>query len=92
MVQDHKGYIDVKSNPDGTTFELFFPISREDVSRTDLSKPLKDFQGSGQKILVIDDIESQRHICCKMLEAFGYKAKVDQIKQRLEVELQSFIC
>ena len=75
VVQDHKGYIDVTSDPDGTTFELFFPISREDISTTDLSTSLKDFQGNEQRILVIDDTESQRHICCKMLEAFGYKAK-----------------
>ena len=28
VVQDHKGYIDVTSDENGTTFELFFPITR----------------------------------------------------------------
>ena len=32
-------------------------------------------KGDGEKILVIDDVESQRDISCKMLETLGYKAK-----------------
>jgi PAS domain S-box-containing protein len=75
VVQDHKGYIDVTSNKNGTTFELFFPITREEISGKDLSLPIKDLKGKGEKILVIDDVESQRDISCKMLETFGYKTK-----------------
>jgi CheY-like chemotaxis protein len=75
VVQDHKGYIDVTSNDIGTTFELFFPITREEISRKHLSIPFKDLKGDGEKILVIDDVENQRDISCKMLETFGYKTK-----------------
>ena len=75
VVQDHKGYIDVTSNDNGTTFELFFPITREEISEKDLFIPFTDLKGNGEKILVIDDVESQRDISCKMLETFGYKAK-----------------
>ena len=75
VVQDHKGYIGVKSNKNGTTFELFFPITREEISGKKLSMPFKDLKGDGEKILVIDDVESQRDISCKMLETFGYKTK-----------------
>jgi CheY-like chemotaxis protein len=75
VVQDHKGYIDVTSNENGTTFKLFFPITREEISGKDLSIPFKDLKGDGEKILVIDDVESQRDISCKMLETFGYKTK-----------------
>jgi len=75
VVQDHKGYMDVTSNQDGTTFELFFPITREKISGTELSIPFRKLKGDGEKILVIDDVESQRHISCKLLEAFDYKAK-----------------
>jgi CheY-like chemotaxis protein len=75
VVQDHKGYIDVTSNKKGTTFELFFPITREKISEEDLSIPFKDLKGGGEKILVIDDVASQRDISCKMLEAFGYKSE-----------------
>ena len=75
VVQDHKGYIDVRSNENSTTFELFFPITREEISLTDISIPFKELKGNGEKILVIDDVESQRDISCQMLEAFGYKTK-----------------
>ena len=75
VLQDHKGYIDVRSNENSTTFELFFPITREEISRMDISIPFKELKGNGEKILVIDDVESQRDISCQMLEAFGYKTK-----------------
>ena len=75
VVQDHKGYIDVTSARRGTTFELFFPITREELLESDLSMPLEELKGDGQKILVIDDVESQRHISCRMLETFGYKTE-----------------
>jgi PAS domain S-box-containing protein len=73
VVQDHKGYIDVTSDENGTTFELFFPITREEISSSDLSIPFKDLKANGETILVVDDTESQRDISCKMLEIFGYK-------------------
>ncbi|MFC1876715.1 ATP-binding protein [Thermodesulfobacteriota bacterium] len=74
-VQDHKGYIDVKSDEYGTTFELYFPITRDEISDIDLSLPVEDFKGNGETILVIDDVESQRDISCKMLDTLGYKTK-----------------
>ena len=73
VVQDHDGYIDVISNANGTTFNLFFPITREEKSMNALSIPFKDLIGNGEKILVIDDVKSQREISCKMLETLGYK-------------------
>ena len=75
VVQDHKGYIDVTSKANGTTFELFFPITREEITGKDLSIPVKDLKGDGEKILVIDDVEGQRNISRKMLETFGYETK-----------------
>jgi len=76
VVQGHKGYIDVTSNENGTTFELYFPITRDEISGKDLSIPIKDYKGNGETILVVDDVASQRDISCKMLEIFGYKIKV----------------
>jgi CheY-like chemotaxis protein len=75
VIQDHKGYLDVTSNKNGTTFELFFPITRQELTGMDLSIPLKDLKGAGEKILVIDDVASQRDVSCKMLETLGYKTK-----------------
>jgi two-component system cell cycle sensor histidine kinase/response regulator CckA len=73
VVQDHRGYIDVTTDGTGTTFELYFPITREKISDQDLSVPVEDYKGNGETILVVDDIESQREISCKMLDKLGYK-------------------
>ncbi len=75
VVQDHKGYINVTSDENGATFELYFPITRDEVSDKDLSIPIKDYKGDGETILVIDDMESQRDISSKMLDILGYKTK-----------------
>jgi PAS domain S-box-containing protein len=75
VVQDHKGYIDVISDKNGTTFELYFPITRDEISDKVLSIPIKDYKGNGETILVVDDVESQREISCKMLDTLGYKTK-----------------
>ncbi len=36
---------------------------------------IEDFKGDGETILVVDDVESQRDISCKMLDTLGYKTK-----------------
>jgi PAS domain S-box-containing protein len=74
-VQDHKGYIDVTSDEIGTSFELYFPITRDEISDKDMLLPIKDYKGNGETILVVDDVESQREISCKMLDTLGYKTK-----------------
>ena len=74
-VQDDKGYIDVTSGENGTTFELYFPITRDEISDKDLSTPIKDYKGNQETILVVDDMESQQEISCKMLDKLGYKTK-----------------
>jgi DNA-binding NtrC family response regulator len=65
----------VKSDENGTTFELYFPITRDEIADKDLSIPIKDYKGDGETILVVDDMENQRDIFCKMLDKLGYKAK-----------------
>jgi signal transduction histidine kinase/ActR/RegA family two-component response regulator len=75
VVQDHKGYIDVTTDENGTTFELFFPVTRGKISGKDLAITIEDFKGDGETILVVDDVESQRDISCKMLDTLGYKTK-----------------
>jgi two-component system cell cycle sensor histidine kinase/response regulator CckA len=73
VVQNHKGYIDVITDENGTTFELYFPITRDEVSDKDLSISIEDMKGNGETILVVDDVENQRDISCKMLDRLGYK-------------------
>ena len=60
IMQNHEGYIDVITDENGTIFELYFPITRDEVAGKALSVPLKDCKGDGETILVVDDVESQR--------------------------------
>ena len=72
VIHDHDGYIGVKSDESGTEFELYFPITRDDLSDKELSIPIQDLYGIGESILVVDDVETQRELACSMLERLGY--------------------
>ncbi|MCF8062899.1 MAG: response regulator [Deltaproteobacteria bacterium] len=73
-VQDHRGYIDLASNEGrGTTFELYFPITREIVVNPKAHPPVADFLGEGQLVLVVDDFEDQREISSRMLRRLNYE-------------------
>ncbi len=74
-VKDHKGYIDMQSAIEkGSTFTLYFPITVDKLTKDD-AIPIEDFKGDGETILVVDDVESQRDISCKMLDTLDYKTK-----------------
>ncbi|MCP4688752.1 MAG: PAS domain S-box protein [Desulfobacterales bacterium] len=70
-VKDHDGYIDVTTGEGGTTFSLYFPIARENGT---WARPngAGALQGSGEKILVVDDVDSQREIACNILKKLNY--------------------
>lgn len=75
-VQDHKGYIHVKSVlGQGTTFELSIPITRKEPSREKTAMAIEPYLGHQENVLVVDDIFEQREISVKMLHRLGYKAK-----------------
>lgn len=73
-VKDHDGYIDVDSRVgEGTTFTLYFPASRQDLSAMKTQAlQLESLRGNGQTILVIDDMEDQRDVAKNVLECLGY--------------------
>lgn len=73
VIQEHSGYINITSNKDWTTFDLYFPITRSEISDTDSTIPLEMLKGNGEKILIVDDMESQRDISSRMLEILGYR-------------------
>jgi len=75
VVQDHQGYIDVQSTENGTTFELYFPITRKAIANRESSLPIGDYKGAGETILIVDDVETQREIACNMLNTLGYKTE-----------------
>ena len=74
VMRDHKGFIDVTSDGNGTLFELYFQASRDSLLRTDANLALASYKGSGETILIVDDIESQREITAMMLDMLGYRS------------------
>ena len=72
-VKDHNGYIDVQSTEGkGTTFTLYFPITREELPEDKSSLSIEDYSGNGESILVIDDVEEQRKTASGMLRELAY--------------------
>jgi CheY-like chemotaxis protein len=72
-VKDHKGNINVVSTEgEGTTFELFFPVTRESLPGKREAVPVKKYFGHKERILVIDDILEQREICSTLLTNLNY--------------------
>ena len=85
-VKDHNGYIDVQSTEGkarpprlsdrdgggGTTFTLYFPATRKKLSEDETPLSVESYGGKGESILIIDDVEEQRHIASGMLKELGY--------------------
>jgi signal transduction histidine kinase/CheY-like chemotaxis protein len=75
-VKDHKGYINVESiEEEGTTFILYFPITRQEMEKDTSSLSIKDYLGNKESILVIDDMEEQRYIAKEILQKLGYSVE-----------------
>ncbi len=72
-VKDHRGYINVTSETHiGTTFELYFPVTRCRCEGPREKTSLDALKGSGEHVLVVDDIAEQREIASEMLSRLGY--------------------
>ena len=74
-VQDHKGYIDVQSREGkGSTFTLYFPVTRETATEDAQKIPIGQYMGHGESVLVVDDVQEQRSVATSILERLGYQA------------------
>lgn len=71
-MRDHSGFIDLHSGPEGTVFELYFPTCKGQDKSTDDAINLDSLLGKGEKILIIDDEESQRVLTSSILRRLGY--------------------
>lgn len=75
VMQEHEGYIDVNSDSNGSTFDLYFSATRDEITERDSSIPVQEYEGAGELILVVDDVDSQREIACTLLDILGYKVQ-----------------
>ena len=73
-VKDHHGYIDIRSEVGrGTTFTLYFPVTRETMAKDQAAVPLSAYTGHDEAILVVDDVAGQRELATEMLSRLKYR-------------------
>ena len=73
-VKDHCGYVDVQSEEGkGTTFVLYFPVTRNELTKDQKAISPEQYMGRGEYVLVVDDIKDQRELAVDMLNSIGYK-------------------
>jgi two-component system, cell cycle sensor histidine kinase and response regulator CckA len=72
VMEDHHGYIDLESKVGkGTTFYLYFPLTRETVGAAEAN----ELKGGSESILIIDDDSMQRNVNSNLLKRLGYQVE-----------------
>lgn len=75
-MKDHNGYIDLQSKEGkGTTFTLYFPVTREKLVKVEKSASSATYMSKGESILVVDDQPEQRALATSILERLGYQVE-----------------
>ncbi|TSA46181.1 MAG: hybrid sensor histidine kinase/response regulator [Deltaproteobacteria bacterium] len=73
-VKDHNGYIDVQTEVgEGTTFTLYFPVTREGRIAQQQKESIEQYMGKGESALVVDDVAEQRDVAAGLLTRLGYE-------------------
>jgi len=71
-VKDHEGFIDIiTAEGSGTTFQLYFPISREEIDASP-TVYIDEYLARGESILIVDDAREQRDLASRMMQRLGY--------------------
>ncbi len=71
-VKDHNGRIFVESSEGGTSFLLYFPVSKHGVVVQAENGKTEKLIGNSEHILVVDDESQLRDIASQILRAMGY--------------------
>ncbi len=74
-IQDHRGYIDIRSeHGQGTAVRVFLPVSSQ-VAAGNPSRIVskQEYMGHGETILIVDDVPEQRTIAGQILTDLGYQ-------------------
>lgn len=75
IMQTHNGKIEVNSQPDrGTCFSLYFPPTALNVLGRPTDSPVSSHApGQGQRVMVVDDDETQLFLVRRVLSRKGYQ-------------------
>jgi len=77
IVKDHNGFVDVKSEiGKGTTFSIYIPVTSEKVDVKKRGKKAKDLDGSGEKLLLVDDEKELRTSLSEILRSLNYNTSM----------------
>ena len=72
-VVDHGGAVFVESSSEGTSFDLYFPVSGQEAACEKRPEGIEGLKGNGEKILVVDDEPQLLDIAARMLRTLGYE-------------------
>lgn len=75
-MQEHKGQVIVNSDSNGTTFNLYFPVSCEIFEPESKKLPLATLAGKQEKILIVDDEPLQQEIAQQTLSELNYQTAI----------------
>ena len=74
LMESYGGGIDVQTRPgEGTSFQLYFPLTREKVRAK--VQPREDIPGGQERILLVDDEEMVARPTAKLLSRLGYEVE-----------------
>lgn len=74
IVQDHGGWVEVTENKPGAVFEVYLPATNDTMCPVSSFSVKELQQGSGEKILIVDDEAEQNEILENALMKMGYSA------------------
>ncbi len=78
IVESMGGQIDAASEPGrGTCFSIWLPRAASGATAATASEPAgapPRVRGSGEVVLVVDDVDAMREVVCNMLNGLGYRS------------------
>ncbi|TKB23316.1 response regulator [Desulfopila sp. IMCC35006] len=73
IIQDHRGWVEIKDNNPGAVFEIYLPATQETASPLMGCGTFDSLQGNGETVLLIDDQKEQNDLMEKVLQKMGYQ-------------------
>ncbi len=94
IVTDHKGWIDIESEPNtGTQFNIFFPRINKQYNNNNIKTYIDNqlVSGNGEKILVVEDEDVVRDFVKSVLVEHSYNVTcVKTAKEALKIFLKDY--